>query len=248
MPPRSLTVAAPWLRKLGGARLRPGKAGSAALLGGFAAFRSRTVASVGSVCGKAGGSALLLAVLLVGVAGPVAAIELPQLAALLAQQRNAEATFTEDRFVSGIELPLRSSGTLSFSPPDRFTRTTLQPRQEVMSVDGNRLTLERGGRTRRMALDALPEAGALVDAMRGVLGGDLSALQSRFETRVLGTATRWRLTLRPREQQLFGAVRQLDIEGEGPELRTVEVLLSGGDRSLMTVTPAAGATASAVRR
>ncbi|MEO5733304.1 MAG: LolA-related protein [Rubrivivax sp.] len=182
--------------------------------------------------------------MLLGVSLHAAALELHELAALLAQHRNAEATFVEDRFVSGIDQPLRSSGTLVFTPPDRFTRTTLQPQREVMSVDGNRLLLERGGRTRRMALDALPEAGGLIDALRGVLSGELTGLQSSFDARVLGSATRWRLSLRPRAQRLGSALRQLDIEGEGPDVRTIEVLLSGGDRSLMTLR-AVDASASA---
>lgn len=173
------------------------------------------------------------------------ALDLPELAQLLSQHRNAEARFAEERFVSGLDQPLRSTGTLSFTPPDHFTRTTLTPRPETLSVEGNRVTLTRGGRTRHMTLDAVPEATALLQAMRGVLSGDLSALQSNFEARVLGNATRWRLSLRPLAQRVGTQVRELDIEGERGQLKTVEVLLAGGDRSVMTVTPLPAASASA---
>lgn len=176
------------------------------------------------------------------------ALELPELAALLSQHRNAEARFSEERFVSGLDQPLRSTGTLSFTPPDHFTRSTLTPRPETMSVEGNRVTLTRGDRTRRMTLDAVPEATALLQAMRGVLGGNLNALQSNYEARVLGTAARWRLTLRPLAQRLGTQVQQLSIEGERGVLKTVEVLLAGGDRSVMTITPAPAVSAPAAAR
>ena len=180
---------------------------------------------------------LIAAVLSVGAALPAFALDLPALAALLAQRRNAEARFVEERFVAGLDLPLRSSGTLSFKAPDRFSRITLEPRPESLSVEGNTVTLKRGGRTRQMTLDAVPEATALVEALRGTLSGDFMTLQKYYTARVDGNAARWRLTLRPIAQRLGSQVQQLDMEGQGAELKSVEVLLSGGDRSVMSIEP-----------
>jgi hypothetical protein len=42
-----------------------------------------------------------------------------------------------------------ASGTLSFSAPDRFARHTLEPRAESMVVEGNTVSIRRGGRRRR---------------------------------------------------------------------------------------------------
>src|SRR5690606_30395155 len=72
-----------------------------------------------------------------------------QLMATLAQRRSGEARFTEERFVSGLEQTLHSSGTLSFTAPDRLARHTLTPRPESFVVEGNQLTLQRGERVRR---------------------------------------------------------------------------------------------------
>lgn len=179
--------------------------------------------------------AVLTAALTVGASLPALALDLPTLAALLAQRRNAETRFVEERFVAGIDQPLRSSGTLSFKAPDSFARITLEPRPESMTVEGNTVTLKRGGRTRQMNLDAVPEATALVQALRGTLNGDFTTLQKHYTVRVDGNATRWRLTLRPIAQRLGGQVQQLDIEGQGADMKSVEVLLSGGDRSVMTL-------------
>jgi outer membrane lipoprotein-sorting protein len=169
-----------------------------------------------------------------------AAFELPQLAALLAQRKSAEARFTEERFVSGFDGPLRASGTLSFTAPDRFSRHTLEPQAESMSVEGNSVIFKRGKRSRQMALDAVPELTALVEAMRGTLNGDVATLQKHFTARVDGQSSLWTLTLTPRDSRLSAQVRELKIAGQGSDLRSVELWLSGGDRSLMSITPGTG--------
>lgn len=208
------------------------------LLSGLASRLASWLASGLSV-GRAG---LLLGALWAALWSPAAwAFDLKELGALLGQQRNAEARFTEERFVSGLDQPLRSSGTLSFTAPDRFARQTLEPRAESMLVEGNNVTLKRGGRTRQMTLDAVPEATALLEALRGTLSGDLALLQKSYQARLLGNATRWRLTLTPLAQRLGTQVKQLEIEGQGPNLKSVEVQLAGGDRSVMTIEPLAGA-------
>ena len=188
----------------------------------------------------------LLAALLWAASLPAWALDLPALVAMLAQRRNTEARFVEERFISGLDQPLRSSGTLSFQAPDRFSRQTLEPRPEAMSVAGNTVTLTRGGRTRQMTLDAVPEATALLEALRGTLNGDLALLQKFYAARVEGNASRWRLTLTPLAQRLGTQVRQLEIEGQGSDLKTVEVLLAGGDRSVMSIEPLRPASAAGV--
>jgi hypothetical protein len=165
------------------------------------------------------------------------AFDLPALMRLLAQRRSGEARFTEERFVSTFDSPLRSAGVLSFAAPDRFARHTLEPRPESMELDGSLLTLRRGGRTQRMALDSLPELGALLEAVRGTLSGDAEALRRHFSIELGGNAQTWRLTLAPRDTRLASQVRSVQIVGQGASPRSVELLLAGGDRSLMLIEP-----------
>lgn len=175
--------------------------------------------------------------LCIGAALPgwAAAFDLAALSQLLAQRKSAEAHFTEERVVSGFDSPLRASGTLSFTAPDRFARYTVEPRAESMVVEGNTLVLKRGGRTRTMAVDAVPELGALIEAVRGTFGGNAATLQKHFETRVEGSAAQWTLTLKPRDSRLAAQVRELQIVGQGSDPRSVELWLAGGDRSLMSI-------------
>ena len=179
----------------------------------------------------AAGVALLVA--------PAAAapFDLAALAALLARQRSGQARFTEERFVTGIDGPLRASGWLRFEAPDRFERRTVEPLAETLAVQGDAVTLQRGGRTRQMTLDAVPEVAMLVAALRGTVNGDVALLQRHFDVKVDGSAARWTLVLKPRDAQLATSLRELQLAGQGGELRSVAIWLAGGDRSLMLIEP-----------
>jgi len=50
----------------------------------------------------------------------------------LAARGNANATFTERRYVPVLDAPVQSSGTLRFIAPDRLEKHTLQPRAESL--------------------------------------------------------------------------------------------------------------------
>lgn len=185
----------------------------------------------------------LLVALAAGSAAPVWAngFGLTELMALLAQRKSGEARFTEERTSASVEGPLRASGRLTFSAPDRFARFTEEPRAESMEVQGNTVLLKRGNRSRQMNLDAVPELAALADAMRGTLNGDAQALQKSFKADVGGNAGKWVLTLKPSDARLAQQVRELQITGTGADVRSVDLQLRDGDRSLMLVQPLAAA-------
>jgi outer membrane lipoprotein-sorting protein len=180
------------------------------------------------------------ALLLWGAAGHAAAFALPELMALLAQKRGGEARFVEQRFVKGLDEPLRSAGTLSFVAPDRFTRSTLEPRAESVSVEGNSVTMKRASRSRTLALDAAPEAAALVEAVRGTLTGNTATLQRLFRPVLGGSTEQWVLDLTPIEVSLYNQVRIVRITGRRADVLSVEVQLADGDRSVMEITPMTG--------
>ena len=170
-------------------------------------------------------------------AAPAWALDLPELMGLLSKQKSGEARFTEQRFVHGLEGPLDSRGTLSFSAPDKLVRRTLSPRDETMAVEGNTLTLSRGGRNRTLTLDSMPELLGLVEAMRGTLSGDGTTLQRYFRSTVSGSAANWTLDLLPADSRLAAQVRSIRISGRASEVIGLEMEFVGGDRSVMNITP-----------
>jgi hypothetical protein len=166
--------------------------------------------------------------------------DLAALMALLAQRKSAEARFTEERTVSSLDGPLYSKGTLSFTAPDRFARVTTEPRAESMEVQGNTAILKRGGRTRTMALDTIPELASLVDAVRGTLSGDAATLTKHFKVDVGGDAARWSLAMVPIDSALARQVARIEIVGQRTDVRSIDLRLAGGDRSLMQLDVVSG--------
>jgi outer membrane lipoprotein-sorting protein len=172
---------------------------------------------------------------------PAWAFDLPELMGLLAKQKSGDATFTEQRFVRGLDGPLNASGELSFTAPDRLVRRTLTPRPESMSVEGNTLTLSRGGRTRTVTLDSMPELLGMVEAMRGTLTGNSQNLERYFRSTLTGSSNDWALELKPIDDRLAAQVRSMRLTGRGGEVLGIEMEFIGGDRSVMNITPERGA-------
>ena len=165
---------------------------------------------------------------------------LAQLTQLLAQVKTGEATFTEKRAVAVLERTLESTGRLTFAAPDTFVRETLKPRQEKLAVVGNTVTMSQGARSRTLALDAVPEAAVIVEAVRGTLTGNREALERHFSARVSGAAPRWSLELTPLDARLRAQVASVRVTGMRGVVREVTVALADGDRSVMTIEPVPG--------
>lgn len=180
--------------------------------------------------------ALLIA--LAAGAMPVAwAFDLPELMGQLARHKSGEARFTEQRFVRGLEGPLDASGTLSFTAPDKLVRRTLSPRLETMAVEGNTLTLSRGGRSRTLTLDSMPELLGMIEALRGTLSGDAATLQRYFKTTLAGDGAAWTMDLVPTDDRLAAQLRSVRMQGRGGEVLGIEMEFVGGDRSVMAISP-----------
>ena len=182
------------------------------------------------------------ALMLIGGAASAAAgpFDLAQLTQLLASRRSGEATFVEKREVSVLDRTVMTSGRLSFEAPDTFVRENLKPQRERVAVVGNMLTMSRGDRTRSVALDSLPEASVIIEAIRGTLTGNRDALQKLFEANVSGNAERWSLELVPRDPRLRAQVASVRVSGRQAEAREMLVVMPDGDRSTMTIEPVLG--------
>ena len=163
------------------------------------------------------------------------ALDLRALMSLLAKTKEGRATFVEERHVNGFDSALRTSGELYFKAPDVFERRALKPAAESMLVNGNQMTLARGGTKRTMALDAAPEAQAIVGAIRGTLTGDAATLERYFKVGLSGAADEWLLDLQPLDAQLQANVRNVQLRGRQGVVESVEIWFASGDRSVMTI-------------
>lgn len=171
---------------------------------------------------------------------------LERLMALLAAHPGGRATFVERRHVAVLDRPVESSGELVYVRPGRLERHTLKPRRESVVLDGDTMTLERGGRAMQARLRDFPEAGAIVGALRGTLAGDRATLERSFGLTLGGSAERWTLDLLPSDPRLGELVHRIRVSGSQGEPRTVEILQADGDRSVTTITPVAAAATGRV--
>ena len=179
------------------------------------------------------------AALVLLASAPAAAQEEPwdfaRLMGELAQVQTSRARYSEVKRVAMLQKPLRLSGTLFYERPARIERHQTQPFDEVIRVDGDRLSVEREGKTRRISLQNAPLVAALVESLRATLAGDGIELERLYAVRVEGTRQRWTLALTPREVEIAGVVKTIAIAGSGSRIARMEILEPGGDGSVMTI-------------
>jgi outer membrane lipoprotein carrier protein LolA len=158
-----------------------------------------------------------------------------RLMAQLAQVQASRARYSEVRRVAVLQRPLQLSGTLLYARPARIEKRQILPFEEVIRVDGDRLTVEREGKTREFRLQNAPLIAGLVESLRATLAGDATELERLYSARVRGTRQRWTLELTPKEVEIAGVVKSILVAGSGPRVARLEILEPSGDGSVMTI-------------
>jgi len=162
--------------------------------------------------------------------------------AALSRVREVRSAFREEKRISGLTVPLVSSGSLLYLAPDRVEKRTSEPFVEEIVVDGDRLTYAKPaeGVRRTVGLDVAPELRGLVEAVRGTLSGDLAALHRYYSVGFESTGEGeegWRLTLVPVDERVRAFVKVVRIDGRETELRRVETIEPDGDVARMAIEP-----------
>ncbi|MBP2229538.1 outer membrane lipoprotein-sorting protein [Azospirillum agricola] len=163
---------------------------------------------------------------------------LTELFAAFAQVQASSARFTETRTVSLLDTPLESSGTLTYRRPDRLEKTTLQPQQESLRVEGDRLTLTRAdGASRSLSVSSMPEIQTYVESIRATLRGDVPTMMRFYDVALEGTPEGWLMRLTPRAAEARAMVGRIEIAGRKAGIGRIDVHQADGDRSSMTILP-----------
>jgi len=166
-----------------------------------------------------------------------AAWGLPQLMQSLAQVQSSRGKFIERKHLAVLDVPLTSSGTLSFQAPGHLEKHTLDPKDESLVLDGGVLTIENKARNikRTLVVQQYPAVWAFVESIRSTLAGDLPMLQRFYKVELKGEAAKWRMKLLPLEQRTRDMVKEIVISGRGDRVTVIEMLEANGDRATMTV-------------
>jgi hypothetical protein len=158
-----------------------------------------------------------------------------QLMIQLGQLRHGKARFVERKYMKVLQSPLELTGTLTYEAPARLVKQTLQPRPETVTVEGDRLTLERRGRERTLRLQDYPVLWAFVESIRSTLNGDLAGLRQFYDLKLEGDQDHWTLALTPKDPKMRALIDSIQIGGHAGHVDTVEVREAKGDRSVMTI-------------
>ena len=165
---------------------------------------------------------------------------LDEVMGLLALRRHGKVEFVEQQFQSALKRPLESSGEMTYQAPDRLEKHTFKPREESLLLEGGLLTVQRGHSRHVVDLRSYPQALPFIESIRATLAGDRAALERVFRVKFSGAVDLWSITLEPLDPKAAKTVAQVEIYGAKDQLRRVEIRQPDGDRSLMTLRPAAG--------
>lgn len=161
--------------------------------------------------------------------------DIDQLMQSLAKTKAGRATFVEKKYLSLLDRPVESSGELRYTAPDHLEKRTIKPKPENMVVDGDTLLLERGRQKHTLQLQEYPELAGFISSIRGTLSGDRKALENAFRLKLDGPAERWTLTLFPTDAKLATSVHLIEITGTRDNVRSINIIQTDGDRSMMTI-------------
>ena len=156
----------------------------------------------------------------------------------LADHRQGEARFTEQKFIGVLDTPLLSAGTLTFRPPDYLEKHTTSPRDELMTIKGDVLTYTRQGQTYTLNLAEHPEATAYANSIRGLLNGNAALLKQNYALKLSGDPAHWVLLLLPTDPRIQSLIKSISVNGSGDHMQMIEYDQTNGDRSVMTLLPA----------
>lgn len=193
------------------------------------------VAALPSIFRNAIGFLLLAIAMLQPPHAFAAGWNLDQLMQSLALAKSGRATFVEKKTIAMLDRPLESSGELEYIAPDTLEKRTVKPKPETMRVEGDVMTIERGRQKFTLSLQNYPELAGFIDSIRGTLAGDRKALERSYKLKLEGGAERWLLSLSPTDAKMATQIHLIQIAGSADNVRSINVIQTDGDRSLMTI-------------
>jgi hypothetical protein len=157
---------------------------------------------------------------------------------LLQQAPARVLRFQETRESPWLAAPVESSGRLSASAT-LLEKVVEQPRRETWRILPDRLERIVPGATEpaRLLYSDSPAVAALAETLRHVMAGDLRALEKNYSLALGGDLRLWTVQLTPRNAQTARFLKQLDLQGNGAQLRVIVMLEPQGERTITRLSP-----------
>lgn len=168
-------------------------------------------------------------------AGPDAAhraLTLETLMGRLAETSGVKTRFVEEKHLALLVAPLLTEGVLYFAAPDKLARMTERPAPATLVINGDLLVQRDATGVDRMDLGQSDVARQFVENFIVLFNGDLEAMRQRYEVAFSATDAGWQIRLEPRSHIVGRMIESILLAGEGVLLRHMEILETGGDRSV----------------
>jgi len=167
---------------------------------------------------------------------PVCAIdkkmELPELLHLFAQQKKSTVDFSEEKHAFFLDEPLKSSGYIEFSAPNKLNKYILKPEKISQKITGNILEIKNSDETHTVDLNDHPEFSVLLRSIISVLAGDLVSLKRDFKVNYTNIDPGWSLLLTPHDSYISGYIESIYMFGNNNKLSKIIVTEANNDHSI----------------
>jgi outer membrane lipoprotein-sorting protein len=169
---------------------------------------------------------------------PDTPLDLQALMADMAALPQRHDTFREERQLPQLDQPVVTTGTLTWRRPDYLEKDTTAPAQERVVINGDQVQITSAdGQPKHVDLSQSPELRVLVEALRGPLSGDITALRRLFDIRQAGTWSGWVLQLVPRDPAAARFLREIQITGHATQILEIMTVQANGSQDRLTIRP-----------
>jgi hypothetical protein len=168
--------------------------------------------------------------------------------ATMAKMTGLEATFTEEKHVALLALPLQSKGRLYFfrrggKAPGQKTegylaRIVEAPEHAKVTITPTELRLQNRDGTEVIDLQRSDKVRTFITSLVHVFAGDEAALTKTYRVDYAldeADAAVWTLTLVPRVEPLDKMLKHLRLVGRGETVERIEIAEPNGDRTVTKV-------------
>lgn len=166
---------------------------------------------------------------------PSYAIELSDLLKLFVQQKESTVDFDEIKEAFYLEKPIKSSGRLEFSYPNKLSKYILEPEKLSQKINGNELTIQNGDKTHTINLDERPEFSVILRSLISLLSGNHDALKKDFKIKFNSSSDSWNLLLSPRDSYILSYVQSIKLIGNKTKLSKIIITEPNNDRSVSSL-------------
>ena len=163
---------------------------------------------------------------------PAHALELKELLHLFSQTKHSAVDFSEEKYASFLDEPIKSSGYMEFIAPNTLHKVILKPEIISQKINANELEIISTNETYIVDLDEHPEFSIILKAIINVLAGDQTALKKDFKIIFKQKEAGWTLLLSPHDSYISGHIESIKMVGNKNMISKITVTEPNNDQSI----------------